>query len=226
MFFAPVMLIIFIPIFFIVPETHFHRHALNVKLITHRLTELMTHKKFMGMVIMMGAVYSMAIAFNTVGPFLIQTRFHYSPVFFGKIALCMGLAFLSATFVCRYLLRIYQADKLFLVATNGFFLVAILAVIVGCFFENSITLLYLTSALMFFAAGFIFPMSMGNGLSFFRHIAGTATALMYLINILMTSAVAFLLSFTDIQNILSLFLVYLLLMAICTAAYWRLVHKA
>ncbi len=224
-FFALVILVIFIPIFFIVPETYLQRHALNIKLITHHLAEVMNHKKFMGMVIMMGAVYSLAIAFNTVGPFLIQTRLHYSPVFFGKIALCMGLSFLVATLACRYLLRIYHTDKLFFVATNGFFLVAILAVIAGYFFESSIMLLCIASTMMFFANGFIFPMSMGNGLSLFRHIAGTATALAYLINVLMTSAVAFLLSFIDIQNVLSLFLVYLLLMAICTTAYWRLVRE-
>jgi hypothetical protein len=80
--------------------------------------------------------------------------------------------------------------------------------------------------MMFFVEGFIFPLSMGNGLSLFRHIAGTATALMYLINISMTSAVAFLLSLIEMQYALSLFLVYFILMAICTAAYWILVRKS
>ena len=38
-------------------------------------------------------------------PFLIQVKLNYSAIFFGHIALCMGLAFLLATFVCRYLLK-------------------------------------------------------------------------------------------------------------------------
>lgn len=93
-------------------------------------------------------------------------------MFFGHIALLMGIAFLLATFICRYLLQTRTVEQLFLVFINGFFGYAVLAVIMGHILGNSSILIGIVSAVMFFACGFIFPMSMGKGLSSFRHIAG------------------------------------------------------
>lgn len=49
---------------------------------------------------------------------------------------------------------------------------------------------------------------MGKGISLFRNISGTASAIMYLINMLITSLTAFLASFINIQNSL-VFIFYL-----------------
>lgn len=208
LFFSVVVGILFVAVFFIVPETHFNRHTLNFTIIKHNLFELFTHRKFMGTIIMMGAVYSPAITFNTVGPFLIQTKLHYTPIFFGKIGLIMGLSFLCATLFSRYLLNKYTVEKILLVSINASWVIGIAMLIAGIIFDENIVLLCIASATMFFAQGLIFPMSMGNGLSLFRHIAGTATAIMFLVNILITSFVAFTLSFINIQSMLSLFGVY------------------
>ena len=78
---------------------------------------------------------------------------------------------------------------------------------------------------MFFTCGFLFPMSTGKGLSLFRHIAGTASATMYLINIMMTSIIAFILSFIDIENAIPMMFTYLLLISICMGIYWKIIHK-
>jgi MFS transporter, DHA1 family, multidrug resistance protein len=58
----------------------------------------------------------------------------------------------------------------------------------------------LASAIMFFGAAFVFPLSMGKGMGIFRHISGTSNATMYLINVLITSLHAFLASFFVVQN--------------------------
>ena len=224
-FFAITMFLGFISVFFIVPETHTNLHPLNIKKVKSNLFEIISNQKFMGMIIIMGAVYSLMITFNTLGPFLIQTKLHYSPVFFGHLALYMGLAFLFATFICRYLLKHFSVEKLCLILINSFSIISILSLIISYFFNNNIILISIFSAIMFFACGFLFPMSMGKGISLFRHIAGTATAIMYLINILMTSLTAFLLSFIEIQNGFSLMLIYLSLMIICVISYWKFVHN-
>lgn len=224
-FFAVIMFIMFITICYIVPETHFNRHTLNINTIKHNLTEVLKNKKFMALVIMTGAVYSLILTFNTIGPFLIQNRLHYSSIFYGHVALLMGLAFLSATFVCRYLLQKREVEQLFLVFVNGFFALSIIIVITGYMFANNIILICIASAIMFFACGFIFPMSMGKGLSLFRHMAGTATATMYLINSLMTSMITFFVSFIQIQHMVTLFWIYLLLLAICFGIFWKLIYS-
>lgn len=224
-FFVIIALIMFIMVYAIVPETHFNRHPLRINIIKHNLLEVLNHKRFMAMVLIMGAVYSLIISFSTVGPFLIQIQLKYSSVFFGHMALCMGLFFLIATFICRYLLKKYEAEQLFFILINGAFIIALLAVFASHMYDKNIVLIGVASACMFFTCGFLFPMSMGKGLSLFRHIAGTATAVMYLINILMTSVTAFILSFVNIQSSISLMWVYLLLISICMIIYWLVIHK-
>jgi Bcr/CflA subfamily drug resistance transporter len=220
-FFAVAMSVMSVLICTIVPETHLQRHALNIKTITKNLSEILKHRQFISIIIIMGSVYSLMISFNTVGPFLIQKEMHYSPISFGHIALLLGVVFLCSTFVSRYLLKYKNVEQLSLVFINGFFALSILAIIAGYLFGNSITLITIISACMFFASGSIFPMSMGKGMSLFRHIAGTASAIMFFINILMTSVSAFLLSFINIHSAVALFWIYTILLAICMVVYWK-----
>lgn len=223
-FFGFVSFLGLIATFSIVPETHFNRHPLSIKTIKNNLIEVVTHRLFMGMVILMGIVYSLIIAFNTAGPFLIQTEFHYSPIFFGHLALCLGLVFLLSTFVCRHLLKTYKVEQLFFIVIHLFILIVGIGVLISYFFEKSIVLIAVISALMFFAGGFIFPMSMGKGLSLFRHIAGTATATMYLINTCITSLMAFLIGFITVQSAISLMWIYFLLYLMGVFIYWKLIR--
>lgn len=225
-FFAGITTIAFIVVAMIVPETHFNRSSLNIATIKRNMAEVVTHRLFMAAVILMGLVYSLIIGFNTVGPFLIQDTLHYSPVFFGHVALYLGLVFLAATFTCRYFLKQYQAKQLMRIVINLFLFVVVLALICSYFFPTSIALIAIVSGLMFFTAGFIFPLSMGIGLSLFRHIAGTATATMYLFNILITSLVSFILSFTSIHNAISLIWIYVSLLLLCAIIYWAIAHPA
>ncbi len=224
-FFTAVSFILFIAIYCLVPETHFNRHALNFSTIKHNLSETIKHPLFMAMALLMGMAYSLIITFNTSGPFLIQTVLHYSPVFFGHVALYLGLVFLSAPFICRYLLNYYKVERLLSIVIPACLFVALVGLASGYIFTHSIVLITVISALMFFACGFIFPMSMGKGLSLFRHIAGAASAMMFLINILITSLTAFLLSFVHVQSVIPLLWVYVLLLLVSLLVYWCLVRK-
>lgn len=210
-FFSGVSLILLIAIFIIVPETHFNRHPLNLHTMKTNLLEVLVHRQFLSLAMLMGLAYSSLIVFNTLGPFLIQTKFHYSPVFFGHLGLFLGVVFLMATFVCRSFLKYLDAERLFEAAIYTFFIIATLMLLASRFFSQSIYLVAIASALMFFATGFIFPLSMGKGLLLFRHIAGTATATMFLINILITSLLGFAVSFINVESAVPLMWVYFLL---------------
>jgi len=223
-FFAIITFIAFIVTFIVVPETHFKRHPLNFKTIKNNFVEVITHKVFMALVILMGLAYSLIITFSTLGPFLIQSKLGYSPVFFGHFALCAGLFFLLGTFICRWLLKKYKVNKIFFIIVNLFFGVSIVAVVMSYIYATSIVLIAMVSVLMFFVTGNIFPLSMGKGLSLFRHIAGTATATMYLINILITSLIGFLISFINVENAISMMWIYLLLMLTCFIVYWSIIN--
>ncbi|MBX9577146.1 MAG: multidrug effflux MFS transporter [Chthoniobacterales bacterium] len=224
LFFVVTALITFVAVILVLPETHFRRHSLKLKTIQYHLAEVLHHQEFMALVLIMGAIYSLMIVFNTAGPFLIQTKLHHTPIFFGNTSLCLGAAFLGATFFCRHCVKKYRIEKLLFFIIHAFCLIALLSLIASFFFDQSIILLLGVSMAMFFSTGFIFPMCMGKGMALFRHITGTATAMMFFINILITTLTAFLLSFLNIQNISSMIAVYLILLAICVFIYWRFIH--
>ncbi|WP_158253758.1 MFS transporter [Chromobacterium alticapitis] len=217
-FFAASMALMCLLVAFFVPETHFKLHPLNLPTIRRNLGEVIRHRQFMGMVVLMGAIYSMSIAFNTVAPFIIQTGWHYSPIVFGHIAFALGCVFLLATFLCRYLVARHPVASVQQGMTRLLLLVTLAGAALAHFQPDSLMLLCAISALMFFSQGMLFPMSMGRGLALFRHIAGTATALMFLINILMTSLTSFLLSLLSVHTAPALLGVYLILALICFAA--------
>ncbi|MCX7124904.1 MAG: MFS transporter [Gammaproteobacteria bacterium] len=122
-FFAIIAFIGFVASFIIIPETHFNRHPLKLNTIKTNLMEVISNRLFMCIVVLMGLAYSLVIVFNTVGPFLIQNEFHYSPVFFGHVALWLGVVFLISTLVCRYLLKKYSIETLYLYVIHGIFFI-------------------------------------------------------------------------------------------------------
>ncbi len=225
-FFAIIVAIAFIIAFFVIPETHSNPTAFKLRVVRNNIREILSHQLFVAMAILMGLAYSLIIVFQTSGPFLIQTIMGYTPVFFGNLALVLGVMFLTATFICRSLLKKYETNNLLFAITNSLFAISIIALIISCFFDNNVILIAIISGIMFFGCGFTFPMSMGKGMSLFRHTAGTASAIMYLINILISSSSSFIISFINIHNTIQLFLIYFVILSLIFITYWKMVHKS
>jgi Bcr/CflA subfamily drug resistance transporter len=225
-FFAVISLLLLISVFIIVPETHFNRHPLRITTMKKNFLEVISHRLFLGLVILMGLTYSLIIVFNTAGPFIIQSKLHYSPVVFGRLALILGLVFLISTLVCRYSLKRFEMEQLLYITVNLFLAIAAVVMIISYFLPYSVSLITIGSAMMFFGTGFIFPMSMGKGISLFRHIAGTATATMYLINVLITGLTSFVVSLLNIHSAISLMWLYFTLMLIVAGVYWLMIRPS
>lgn len=225
-FFTAISFLGLIAVFFIVPETHLNRDPLNLNTIKKNMLDVLKHKVFMGLVLIMGCVYSLLISFHTLAPFLIEIDLHHSSAFFGRLAFYLGLVFLASTFISRRLLKTNPAEKLIFIGLHLFFVIAVIGLIVSYFKPNSLCLIAIISGLMFYCTGSTFPMSMGKGMSFFRHIAGTATATMYLINILITSLASFLIGFINVHSALPIMWVDVSLLLICLGVYWSLMRKS
>ncbi len=218
-FLSSLTLCVTIAIFLIVPETHLQRHPLNLNRIGCNLKEVISHRVFIGTAILMGLSYSLLIAFNTAGPFLIQTRLGHSPIFFGRLALLLGLVFLAATFVGRLWLKRYSVQHLLPRIIGLLFVLGIISIASSYALSQNVLFVGLMSAIMYFACGLIFPMSMGRGMTLFRHIAGTATALMFLINILITCLTAFAISLFQINTTISLAWFFGILLGLAVLTY-------
>ncbi|MDD3265591.1 MAG: Bcr/CflA family efflux MFS transporter [Burkholderiales bacterium] len=221
-FFSIVSLLNFISVFFIVPETHFNRQPLKFKTIQRNMLEVLKSRTFIALPIMMGMSYSLILSFHTMAPFFIQEMLHHSPVFFGKIALLLGVGYVITTIVVKKLLRHFLASQILSISIIFFLAAAIIGLILSYFYPNSVTLLVIISLMMFIASGFIFLLSLGSGLAMFGHIIGTATAIMYLINGGLNATISFIVSLTHINNLTTIIWVYVLLMSAITIVYFYL----
>lgn len=224
-FFALIGGLGFLSMLYVIPETHFHRQPLHFQQLKNNLRLISTHSLFFGAVSLMGVTYSLLIVFNTLGPFLIQTSLGYSSVYFGHIALFMGLTFLFGTVLCRRLLKSLTPEEVLFYAI--LFFIFISAISLGITFINpkNIWIIIVPSLFMFLGCGIIYPTAMGKGLSLFRHLAGSGAAVMNLINILITSFIALIMSFLHADNVIPINFIYFSLMIVAAIIYYYFIRE-
>jgi Bcr/CflA subfamily drug resistance transporter len=223
-FFSGLVLIALLLICGLIPETSKIRHPFNYSTMKKNTLDALLNPLFMGLVIAMGFMYAILISFHTAAPFLIQDILGYSPVFFGHIALYLGLLFLSATFLCRYFLKKMEISRLILRAMIFFLGIAILNGILSIYLPLNIYFITLSSGLMFFACGFIFPLLLGQALALSKHMSAAATATMFLINIVITGIISFIISFFNATNVILLSMVDLVLLLGALTLYWKFIY--
>src|SRR3990167_8391589 len=99
----------------------------------------------------------------------------------------MGLCFLSGTFLCRHLIKKNEIDRLFHVILPVIFLLAVMTLLLSYRWGGAMPLIVLSGFVMFVGCGVVYPAGMGKGMSLFRHLAGSATAIMNVVVLLVTS---------------------------------------
>lgn len=224
-FFALASLILFIFVYRQVPETLLSKKALCYTSIKTNLLEVLKNKAFMGLVLLMGLAYALIIVFNTQAPFLIQDKLQYSVVFYGRFALLVGSGFLVATLVCRRLLnKGYKGDKLLFSSLLCFFVLFFTSSALSFLYQDHLIYIGITSFIASFATGFIFPLSMGQGIAMFQHIAATASAIMFFINVLLTTFSSSLSNLYHFQSGQPLAFTYLALILLSLTIYWLMAH--
>lgn len=223
-FFAMISFIGFLGALFVILETHFQRQPLQFTQLKNNLVIIINHRIFMGSVMLMGVFYSLLIVFNTLGPFLIQTSLGYSSIYFGHIALLMGLTYLIGSVFNLQLLKILSIETIMFYTIIVFGITAIISAIAAFMFPNNIWTIIVPTLLMFLGSGIAYPAAMGKALSLFRHLAGSGSAVMNLINMSFTSITAFIMSFLHVENALPLALIYLCLMVSSGVIYFYLIR--
>lgn len=224
-FYALIGFMGFLAMCYVARETHFDRQPLQYQQLKKNFVLILTHRLFIGAVMLMGISYSLLIVFNTLGPFLIQTSLGYSPVYFGRLALFMGLAFLLGTILCRRWLKNLTPEQLLLYAIPIFMFIAAISLGFSITNQKNIWMIIVPSFLMFLGCGIIYPTGMGKGLSLFRHLAGSGSAVMNLINILITSLTALIMSFLHVENVIPINAIYCGLMISAAVVYYFLVRE-
>ena len=219
-FFSITCSILLILIYFNIPETIKKKSKLSITKMKLDLKEVISHKEFMSLVFAMGVAYALIVTFNVLGPFLIQDVMGHSALFFGNLAIFLGLSFIPAPILCRFLLNHFPVNKLFFTAIHICLILTIILFGLSFYYSMSLMLLTIATMVVYFACGFVFPLSSGKGLSMFHHISGTAAAVMYLVNILISCMVSFMENLVTANSITIIILIYLALISLVAGAYW------
>lgn len=223
-FFAVMSFILFVAVMIVMPETHLNPKPLRLKTAKSDMRDILRSRAFMGLVIIMGLTYSLLIIFNTLGPFLIQKSLGFSATYYGHFALVLGCVFLVSTMVCRRLLKQYSVTRLIHIGLYVFLALTLVALVFAYFSPMNIYFIGLASSIIFFMTGFVFPMAMGLGIGMFRHTAGTASSVMFLFNVLITTLVALISSFYHIDSAIPLIWAYIIVQIAIVIIYWLTVH--
>lgn len=216
----------FIALAVLLPETIPSKQTFDLFKIKDNFITLITHKIFLGLIIIMGAAYSLMIVFNTLAPFYIQTILGKSSIYFGHVALFMGLAYLIGTIICRRLLKSFAAESILISATIFVATITIIELVLSYIAHEEIYALIIPSFLIFIGSGILYPVGMGKNLGLFRHMAGSASSVMSFVNFFFTSLVAMIIGFINIESAIPIAWMYLVLLLICFICYFALIQKA
>lgn len=223
-FFAIFSFVTLLAMLAVVPETHFNRKALNVKTIKDNFIEIISHRAFLGSILFMGFSYSFLIVFNTLGPFIIQEEFAKTPIYFGHLALFMGVCFLVGTLICHLLIKSYSPEKIIKRCLPAFVIIIIICVGLAYFDRTSLSLIIIASIVMYLACGIMYPAASANALAVFRHLAGSAASTMSFINISITTITAFSMSLLNVRTAVFLCFLYLIFLLVCSVLYRSLIQ--
>lgn len=224
-FFSLASVVLLVMVWRQVPETLLQKKALCFSGIKSDMFEVLKNRAFMGLVFLMGLAYALIIVFNTQAPFLVQDKLGYSSVFYGRFALFVGAGFLVATFVCRRSLkRGWSGDSLLFSSLLAFLIFFLASSVLFFFYPQQMIYIGITGFVAFFATGFIFPLSMGQGMAMFQHIAATATAIMFFVNVLLTTVSSSLSNLFHSQSAGPIVLVYLTLVVLSLVVYLLMVR--
>lgn len=196
---------------FLVPETNLNRIPLDTKLIANNYKSLVTHTQFIACTFCLGLVYAFITVFNVIGPFLIQKELHYSPVFFGKVALLMGVAWLMGNILNRLLIKYIRFKYLGTAATILIVTTAIIATIFSMIVGVDLYMIIVPTLIIFISGGTIFTNCLGKCLSLFPHIAGSAAAMMGVIFLTISASISFIASFFKADSAVPFAVIYLTL---------------
>ena len=198
-------------VYFLLPETNPHRHQLKVRTLLDHCKTVLASPVFLGCTSVLSIIYAYLILFNVVGPFLIQVVLHQSAIVFGRIALCLGIAWFLGTLANRFLAGSFPKLPLMEIGTAvtlcGSLLMGWFAIWEGV----SVPHLVIPTAVIFFSGSITFTQCFGRCMQLFPKLAGTASALMGTLFIAGSAFAGFLGSFLETETALPLSMAFIAL---------------
>lgn len=177
-FFGLYGLVIFLFVFFLIPETHFKLLCFNRRDLGHAIATIITNKLFLIYSFLLALTYATLVIFNVVGPFLVQVVLKYSVVEYGRVALFLGFGYFLGNMLSRFLVNYFKPLQLALVGICCSTFASIILIGLGFFVKLNLFIVVVPVFFLFFFCGLIFPNIAGAVLNLFNKNSGIVSAVM------------------------------------------------
>ncbi|KAB8029185.1 multidrug effflux MFS transporter [Fluviispira multicolorata] len=165
-----------IVILFFMKETNTSPQNLNLKRILINSYKVIRNKDFFCSTIIVAATNLGIFSFTMMGPFLIQDIMGKSQVFYGQMALLVGLVYMLGAFASRFVIKYYEGQKIIHFTSTVLLLMSVLMVILSYFFPSSIFIFMISSCGIAFASGILYPYLIAIMFAPFNNLAGTVSS--------------------------------------------------
>lgn len=197
----------------VLPETNRHPSPVDMRTLSQQLLATLKHPVFVGGSLIGGLTYSLIVVFNVMGPFLIQNALGKTAVFYGYMALILGLAWFLGSSLNRVLVNQPVRIKM-PVLMSIILLFSVVMLILAVNTHLSILTIVLPIFVIFVCGGATFPNAIGKPLQLFPAFTGFASSFsgsfLFMVAFIMT-AIASLFHATSLLPIASLYVIIILL---------------
>lgn len=201
------------------PETARYKHDFNVRQVLANYKEVLSNICFINSLLSLGLLYTMLILFSLIGPFLLQSKMHYTSIQFGHIALIMGVAWFLGNLTYRVLLEIENKSKLLF--GFGIMLVSGISMLVlTSYYPLNIYVIVIPIFIILWLGGSIFPIYYINSMALFPHLAATANSLLGAFLVLTASIASAFGTLLRSTNAIPLSLCYIGIIVLCLMLYF------
>ena len=212
-------------VMFYLPETNNNRNPFQFKPIVDSYKMILSNKIFLGSVMLLALTYSLMTVFNVVGPFLIQNVLGFSPIFFGHIALLLGLAWFVGNVSNRLLITRMHTHHIIGVNLLIGLIVAIAMLVMALMEHMTVFSIVAPTVLLFITGAIVFPNSFGNALSLFPKLGGSASASLGSLCIVGAGIMSGIASLLKTKSQIPLSIIYIGLMVISIVFYVIFLQK-
>jgi MFS transporter, DHA1 family, multidrug resistance protein len=202
----------------LLPETLRERKAFYPQKIINDFRIIMSHRDYVGGVMVLGTLWSVVILFSIVGPFLIQNILHYSSVKFGQMALLMGLAWFLGNITNRMIINIDFSRKVRF-CLSAMFINAVIMLAISLYQSINLPDLLLQTFIMIYLGGIIFPNYFARNIAWFPNNAAAANSLSGGFMTIIAGVSSGIGSLLKSNSQVPLTMAYVVIMVICICVY-------
>lgn len=205
---------------FLLPETLSQKYGFRLNVIVKNYKSIFSHSTFMISAAICGLGYGLITIYNVLGPFLIESVLHYNAVVYGRIALVLGLAWLSGALILRVITGHSHMNKIFSIILFIALSISMIMLIAGLLGKLNLWICILPPAIILTCMSIVFTYSFGKSLSIFPNMGGSASAAVGSLSSLVAGIMSGIASMLNANSLLPLSGCYIILISIIMLLYY------